>query len=282
MKRSLLVGLVAFVVLAGLLLAYFNRGIYLPGDTQPFSYESIAVPPGLAISEFTDTPKRTEGRIVFDLDHKNDFTPADVSVLSGRLASRGLSVEFLDKGSSSSSTAKDAQLKDKLKNAKAMIIITPRQAYAQDDLDAIREFVKGGGKLLLVADPTRQSEINRVSVLYDLVFANDYLYDQKENEGNYRNIIVSDFKDNKITKDIKSIALFTAGSIVSNELGIASTGANTYSSLIRSQTRFSPIALAGASTVLGIADLTFMTEPYNSVLDNNRLISNIADWLAGN
>lgn len=32
--------------------------------------------------------------------------------------------------------------------------------------------------------------------------------------------------------------------------------------------------------VLGVHDLTFMTEPFNGTLDNNQLIANIADWLA--
>ncbi|MGB2842428.1 MAG: hypothetical protein WBC40_08150 [Halobacteriota archaeon] len=41
--------------------------------------------------------------------------------------------------------------------------------------------------------------------------------------------------------------------------------------------RYSPVVLTG-SNVLAIGDLTFLTEPYN-VLDNNQLISNIADFL---
>jgi len=41
------------------------------------------------------------------------------------------------------------------------------------------------------------------------------------------------------------------------------------------------MAQAQESKVLAIYDLTFMTEPYNGILDNNQLIANIADWLAG-
>ncbi len=40
------------------------------------------------------------------------------------------------------------------------------------------------------------------------------------------------------------------------------------------------MAQAEESKVLAIYDLTFMTEPYNGILDNNQLIANIADWLA--
>ena len=55
---------------------------------------------------------------------------------------------------------------------------------------------------------------------------------------------------------------------------------NTFSNIIETRTGLSPIAQAVDSKVLAIHDLTFMTEPYNGIVDNNRLISNLADWLA--
>jgi hypothetical protein len=39
--------------------------------------------------------------------------------------------------------------------------------------------------------------------------------------------------------------------------------------------------LAADGAVLALGDLTFMTEPYNAVYDNDRLVSNIADFLSG-
>jgi len=49
--------------------------------------------------------------------------------------------------------------------------------------------------------------------------------------------------------------------------------------MVETRKRLSPIALAQESKVLAIYDLTFMIELYNGILDNNQLISNIADWL---
>ena len=102
----------------------------------------------------------------------------------------------------------------------------------------------------------------------------------EENEINYRNIFVAEFKESEITKNIEKIALYTAGSISSADYGIAFVDQNTFSSLIETRQRLSPIAQAQESKVLAIYDLTFMTEPYNGILDNNQLIANIADWLA--
>ena len=102
----------------------------------------------------------------------------------------------------------------------------------------------------------------------------------KENEINYRNIFIAEFKETEITKNIEKIALYTAGSISSADSGIAFADENTFSSLIETRKRLSPITLAQESEVLAIYDLTFITEPYNGILDNNQLIANIADWLA--
>jgi hypothetical protein len=100
-----------------------------------------------------------------------------------------------------------------------------------------------------------------------------------ENDANYRNIFISKFKENVLTSKLEKIALYTAGSISSDDHNIAFGDENTYSSMIRTIKELSPIALAEDSKVLAIHDLTFLTEPYNGILDNNQFLSNIADWL---
>ena len=96
----------------------------------------------------------------------------------------------------------------------------------------------------------------------------------------FRNIFVTEFKENPISNNLEKIALYTTGSITSVDSGIAFVDQNTFSNVIETRKGLSPIALAQESKVLAIYDLTFMTEPYNGILDNNQLISNIADWLA--
>ncbi|MBI4188495.1 MAG: hypothetical protein HY529_04725, partial [Chloroflexi bacterium] len=98
-------------------------------------------------------------------------------------------------------------------------------------------------------------------------------------EINYQNVFLSEFKDNEITKGLRKIALYTAGSISSADNGIVFTDNNTFSSVVATRNRLSPLALGQESKVLGVYDLTFMTEPNNGTLDNNQLIANIANWL---
>lgn len=172
----------------------------------------------------------------------------------------------------------DIEEEPKLPNA--FIIVCPRLEFSQKEKEAIGEFVDNGGKLLLTADPTRHSEINNIAIEFGLIFEPDYLYNMKENEINYSNIFVAEFEENEITKNLEKIVLYVAGSISSTDGGIAFIDRNTFSSVVESRKRLSPIALVEESKILAVYDLTFMSEPYNGTLDNNQLIANIADWLA--
>ena len=174
----------------------------------------------------------------------------------------------------------EEELKEALPVPNAFIIVSPQGEFSKKEKKTIGEFVDNGGKLLLIADPTKRGKINSLSLDFGLIFEPDYLYNMKENEINYRNIFVSKFKENEVTKNLEKVALYTVGSISSADGGIAFVDENTFSSLIETRGKLSPIALAQEAKVLAISDLTFMTEPYNGVLDNNQLISNIADWLA--
>lgn len=174
----------------------------------------------------------------------------------------------------------EEEIEEEPKLPNAFIIVCPRLEFSQKEKEAIGEFVDNGGKLLLTADPTRHSDINNIAIEFGLIFEPDYLYNMKENEINYSNIFVAEFEENEITKNLEKIALYVAGSISSTDGGIAFIDQNTFSSVIESRKRLSPIALVEESKILAVYDLTFMSEPYNGTLDNNQLIANIADWLA--
>ena len=98
---------------------------------------------------------------------------------------------------------------------------------------------------------------------------------------NFQNIFIQDFRPDEITEGLGRIALYTAGSVKSSSPGLAYTDANTRSSIgvVEKVEPHYPIAKGGDGRVLAIYDLTFMVPPQNSILDNDRLIANIADYL---
>ncbi len=274
-KRVAIVLIGILVVLLGRGLFYYS-GFYSPPPSEMPSYEHIVIPPA-PTTEFSDVYEEGEGTILIDLAHYNNFDVEELNVLILRLISRGLTIEFL--------SPRD-NLEKELPKADAFIVVCPQWEFTKEERETIGEFVNNGGKLLLIADPTRpqpsvaSGKMNSLSIKFGLIFEPDYLYNMKENDANYRNIFVTEFKENPISKNLEKIALYTVGSISSADGGIAFVDENTFSSLIETRKRLSPITLAQESKVLAIYDLTFITEPHNGILDNNQLISNIADWLA--
>ena len=77
------------------------------------------------------------------------------------------------------------------------------------------------------------------------------------------------------------IILHSTGTVTSAGSGLAFTDENTESSLYGKGTGASPIATGENRNVVGVYDLTFMVPPNNLVADNNRLVSNLADFLTG-
>ncbi len=294
MKKSILIRIA--IVLAGILVLFLGRGfffysgVYSPPPSEMPSYENI-IAPAVPSTEFSDVYEEGEGIVLIDLAHDNTLDIEDLNVLMLRLVSRGLTIEFFNVGDDleekllgeedeeDEEEGDEEDLEEELP-ADTFIIVCPQGEFSKEERETIGKFVDDGGKLLLIADPTRLGKMNSLSLDFGLIFEPDYLYNLKENEANYRNIFVTGFKENVITKNLEKIALYTVGSISSAEYGIALVDENTFSSLIESRRELSPITLGKEGKVLAIYDLTFITEPYNGILDNNQLISNIADWLA--
>ena len=264
---------------------FYYSGFYTPPPSEMPSYEHIVVPEAPS-TEFSDNVSDNISRtVLIDLAHDNALDVEELNVLTLRLVSRGLTIEFFSPGDDLEEEllgeeAEEEVEEEELPGADAFIVVCPQAEFSEEERETVSEFVNNGGKLLLISDPTRFSQMNSLSLKFGLIFEPDYLYNMKENDANYKNIFVTEFKENPISKDLAKIALYTTGSITSVEGGVAFVDENTFSSLIETRKGLSPIAQANESKVLAIYDLTFITEPYNGILDNNQLISNIADWLA--
>ncbi len=228
-----------------------------------------------------DTAERTpspasadeEKVILIDRSHGNVFVAWELNVLLTEVVSKGYTFRYLDSSE---------KLEEMLIQAEALVVINPGEFFSEEELKSIEGFVEKGGKLMLISDPTRtyMSPINSLSAEFAVVFANGYLYNLKENYGNYRNIIVTQFQRSEITRGLERVVLFTSTAIYSKGNEIALTADSTFSSATENSGQYSPIIFAYGEKVLAIGDLTFLTEPYCYIEDNYRLISNIADFLA--
>ena len=262
---------------------YFNRGGYQPPpqlniNFQELTQTTFAGPP----RDFVDTPRgqaRT-GVMLVDAAHRNAFRKEELVALLARVANRGHEVAYLGTFSSLSESERLGLLETALRSADSLVVILPRDSYTRQEVALIQGFLDQGGRLLLISDPTRDNDINSLAEPFGLEFRADYLSNQVEYDLNFQHIFVRDFQPDPLTRGLNEVVLYTAGSINSNGGWLAATDHNTVSSYaLRTEGRFYPMARGTHRNTLAIYDLTFIVPPHNSMQDNDRLLSNIADFL---
>ncbi|MEM7331790.1 MAG: hypothetical protein AAF490_06840 [Chloroflexota bacterium] len=261
----------------------------MPTAYDPLAVQLVATP---ASSDYVDEPQVGDGLILLDFAHNNDFTLEEIGSLDGRLAQRGFEIVPFTGG----------DLQTALRSVNAFVVITPISSFSQSEILAISDFVDRGGKLLMVGDPTRfevffeetefsfeivfqrdELPLNSIANEFDIIFNGDYLYNTIENEGNFRNIIVNEgsFEDTAVTDGLEQVVLYGAHSL---EVGPSATSLfvgdeNTWSSDTDRPGELTLAAISGNERVMALGDIHFLNQPYATVLDNGRFISQIADFL---
>ena len=259
---------------------YFYQGGYSPPPAPQVSFESVTAP--LAPSRQTADQPPTQlgqGLLVVDTMHSNDFEEAELAALTSRVANRGYDVDFMGGFQHLDPEIRLQLLEEKLRRADSLAVISPREPYLEGETALVERFVAKGGKLLLVSDPSRTQRIDTLADRFGLEFQRDYLYNVAEYDQNFRHIFVRDFQPDALTAGVESLVLDIAGSVRSSGPGLAFAGPNTQSSLRGPAEGLYAMAWGDSRNVLGLADFTFMVTPNNSLLDNDRLVSNIAGYL---
>lgn len=263
---------------------YFYRGTYDPPPQVSVPYQRLA-PPASVHTTFTEVPQIYRGTLLVDGGHRNDFSPEELTSLLSRIADRGHEVTFIGEPSAFGgfnrlgSGERKTLLEEKLRESGSFAVIAPDDPFTREEIDTVERFVAKGGRLLLVADPTRSNQINSLAERFGITFRPDYLYNTVEYDLNFQDIKVRNFQPHPLTQGLREIVLYTAGSVSSASPGLAFTDGNTRSTIVERIEPFYPIVTGAEGRVVAISDLTFMVPPQNSVLDNDRLISNIADYL---
>ena len=259
---------------------FFYRGSYDPPPSVNIPFEQITSPAVAPVAATASSVTQVqEGLVLVDDLHLNSFTESEISTLISMVANRGYDVEVIDISSTVKGQTRLQMLEQRLRRATSFAVMLPRTSYSEEEIDLVQRFVDKGGKLLLVSDPTRPNRINALAKRFGVEFRPDYLYNTVEYDLNFRHIFVRDFQPAPLTSGLDTIVLYVAGSIQSSGPGIGVSDTNTKSSLGEAAESFYPIALGSTSNVLAVADFTFVVPPYNSLLSNQQLLSNVADYL---
>ena len=265
---------------------YFYRDVggYEPPESPNIAWEQIE-PLSSVHSRVVEVPLVQRGMFLVDGTHGNDFAKEEIATLISRVVGRGYTVEVIgDPGffggfRTMSEGSRFDLLEEKLRLASSMVVILPDEPFTTAEVDLVEEFVDKGGRLLLVADPTRFHQLDALAERFGISFQPGYLYDSQDYEINFQNIKLSDFREDQITRDLESIAFYVAAALESTGPALAFTGPTTRSTMMEDPTTFSPLVRGNKDGVVAIGDLTFMVPPRSTVLDNDTLISNLADYL---
>ncbi|PKB73521.1 MAG: hypothetical protein BZY75_01510 [SAR202 cluster bacterium Io17-Chloro-G7] len=263
---------------------FFYRGGYEAPPPLDISFEHI-VQPTSSKASFSEVPQIHEGTLLVDGVHRNEFTKEEISPLLAKIADRGYSIDIVGE------TARDGRFirlrsdnpfdlfAQKLRQADSLAVILPNEPFSSKEADLVERFLAKGGRLLLIGDPTRDHDINSLAARFGVRFQPGYLYNTIEYDLNFQNIYVRDFRPDLLTQGIGQVVFYTAGSVKSSGPGLAYTDGNTRSTVVERVEQFFPMVKTSDDQVVAIGDMTFMVPPRNAILDNDRLISNIADFL---
>lgn len=246
---------------------FYYRGFYMPPETKVHA-TAYAVQEEQTIENFPDNYKQSNSTVLLDASHDNNFKPAEIESVLSRLGTRGAKIELLTDSN---------ELSKKLSKAAAFIIISPKSAFKEAEILALKDFTKKNGKVALFVDPDREYTANALLTNFGIFAEYDYLYNMQNNEGNFRYIYVDKFKESELTKNLERVVFYNSCSLNSGDKALAFTDESTVSSVLLANASYSPVAFGG--NLLAICDQTFLDNEFNSVQDNPKLITNIANWL---
>jgi signal peptide peptidase SppA len=229
-------------------------------------------------------PVASGGKVVVDLSHGNLVSWWSLDALLAELAQRNVTASFYSSWS---------EVERALDGAACLVVAAPTRPYSEAEVERVEEFVRRGGVLLLLFDPSYEyvgpqglsnyvtAPINSLAARFGVTFSYGFLYSESDYYGIYRNVRVRDFSNATLFKGVRELVLFTAAAVRSRHAA-AWVSNTTYLSAAEVQGRYAVIALAsvGNGTVVAVGDITMFSEPYCRVADNYALISNLADLVA--
>jgi len=300
MKRNLIYAAVGLFLLPILVRGlWFYRGWYrAPSTLSAPDYESfrMPIPPtnSESESEHSEEAVDPDGRVVlFDYTHNNQFNFAELDPFLEDLGLRGARVEIVQE----SYETGERPLDERLKYASAYVVIAPQTSFSPTTVSLIERFVDHGGRLLVISDPTRnlydyyyeyfsESYVSEALVAdsllapFDISYANDFLFNLIENEGNFRHVFFHQFAEDELTDDLSELVFYGARSIQSNSgIALITGDEQTRSSQTSADTDLAVAVRSLDGGVVAIGDFSFLTSPYNQVADNQIFIDHLIDFL---
>ena len=258
---------------------------------EEFEPETIVSEP--LASTGTITPDKsltdTTGEVLIDTSASNRFGRTDIQPMV---------TAFNEVGYETTLDA-ESDFEEKLTTADALVIIDPGSAYSEDQLDEIESFLNNGGRVVVLGEPNRvsvsvglfgsslqetQSDLTSFESKFGLQFNTEYVYDQSNNDGNYRRPIVSPHDDASLSPadtlgDAEDIVLYTPTEVQSTngaEPILVTSPSAKQSGTDRTESR--TVAVRDEN-LLAVGDSSFIGAERHNVGDNDIFLAAVVEFL---
>ncbi len=278
----------------------YHRRPYAPKELPGFSVAATPLP---TVTPLAQTPPPSQakqelrpGPVVVDMAHGNRVSRNQFEPLAAALARRGVGMRFwmsdIDPMTVTNFLAypdQSEELAPLLRDASALVAASPFFLWSKAEIALVERFVADGGRLLLISDPNvvgdLAQDINNLAEPFGIVFADDYLYDTVENDGNHVYVFQAQFEDQAAELVGRRIAFYGARSISGEVAPQIRTASTTLSALREGTTGLTTVALGGLASsgtlggVLAMTDIDVMTAPFVERHDNAFIVEFVADFL---
>lgn len=285
----------------------YNERAYTPPDVPALNLAATpaptATPQAVGDPQFANNDTLRRGPVVVDFAHFSFLNPANLQPLADALADRGLGLRYWVSQVNTMALESSAQFPDQsedlavqLKEASALVVVSPFFMWTPQEIAVAERFVADGGRLLLASDPDINGDfpslVNILAEPFGVVFNDDYLYDTSNNDGNYtfffNEAVPVEGEAAAGTEALADaqIAFYGGRSIGGAVIPQLHSVATTLSSLRTGQNSFTTVGIGGvagrgtAGRVLAISDFDVLSEAYRVRHDNQRMVDFVADFLS--
>lgn len=229
-------------------------------------------------------PAKRPEAAVFDMSHSEMFQPAgegplDYSVFIQLLKTNTSPVEF----NRERITARS------LEKARIYVLAGPAETVAPEEIEALKHFVKGGGRLLVLLQTS--SPVARLTEAFGVIVSKVVIAEQSDTiNGQAQDIYVTRFAQHEVTEGLRKIALYESWGLMpradakivaaSSDKAFADNNRNRKLDKDEPVLQFGIIGVCafGNGKVVVLSDDAPLTNQHIGEVDNKKLAENIVKW----
>lgn len=245
-------------------------------DLDEFDPAETVVTPSPRTGEVAADVGRPGGTVLVDDGHGNRFTRASIEPIVGTLAAAGWEVQFYTEG----------DLLTQLRDVDAFLVVDPATEYLEGDVDDVQEFTRNGGRLVVLAEPTRigsrgaeESAVTSLASAYGVSVDTRYLYQLEGGGASYKHVVAAG-EQNGPAADVAEARLYIAGAVdARGGTTLLRTAPGTHKSS-SDDTGAYPVAVQ-RDDALVVGDASFAAASRFAVADNEAFVAYVVEFLAG-